>query len=402
MSIENINIHNYKTPFYYYDESVIHSQIAKLKNVLPSKSILCYSLKANSNRYIINSMVNKGLKLEISTIGEFLKCKEYNKCNNIILTGPCKTYNDLLYIMKNNIYSIHLESLEELMLIDEIAKRLKIKQNIAIRINIKNIKSSTGIMLSGENTHFGVSLNDIDKILINIEKYKNIKLIGLSFFFGTQFLDYKNIIHNFNEIINTYNKIKKLKDIKFEYIDFGGGFGVSYFKNDNVLDLDSLKKEINELFENFEDEVDYYFESGRFLVAESGKFITQVKYKKNINGKQYLICDGGMSFHSSAAGIGRLIRDNFPISSYEHNTRDEKVDEEIYEIVGPSCTSLDIIGKKIKLPKVNINDYIIINKSGAYCYTYSPILFMSLNQPFEYFEDINGNIFSTRIKIEYE
>ena len=118
-------------------------------------------------------------------------------------------------------------------------------------------------------------------------------------------------------------------------------------------------------------------------MAESGRFITKVLYVKESKGVKYVVCDGGANFHSSAAFLGRFVRNNFPITTFPES--DEK---EAAVIVGPLCTPIDILGQNVMISKnIKKGDYVIVEKSGAYGLTYSPLAFLSHSTPVEILKD---------------
>ena len=127
------------------------------------------------------------------------------------------------------------------------------------------------------------------------------------------------------------------------------------------------------------EKVELVFESGRFILAESGKFITKVLYKKESKGKKYIVCDGGSNFHAASAFLGRSIRNNYPIYSIP----DQEEKEEM-TVTGPLCTPTDVIGQSVQINKdIKKGDYIVIDKSGAYGLTYSPLAFLGHRRPIE-------------------
>ena len=114
-------------------------------------------------------------------------------------------------------------------------------------------------------------------------------------------------------------------------------------------------------------------------MAEAGKFVTKVLYKKESKGEKYIICDGGSNFHAASAFLGRSIRNNYPI----HSIPDQEEKEEM-TVTGPLCTPTDVIGQSVQINKdIKAGDYIVIDKSGAYGVTYSPLAFLGHISPIE-------------------
>lgn len=121
-------------------------------------------------------------------------------------------------------------------------------------------------------------------------------------------------------------------------------------------------------------------ESGRYLVAESGVFVTRIQNIKKSRGIDFIISDGGMNCHLTAAGFGSMLKRNFPIKLLT-KTHSKKMTK--YHITGPLCTPADTLGLDVDLPEAKIGDYIAIFASGAYGPTASPVLFLGHGYPAE-------------------
>jgi len=126
---------------------------------------------------------------------------------------------------------------------------------------------------------------------------------------------------------------------------------------------------------NFISPISPIIELGRYIVGESGIYLSEVVDKKVSRGKTYLVTNGGMHHQLAASGnLGQKNRKNFPVYIANKINSEEK---ETVNIVGKLCTPLDIIGDQLELSKANVGDYIAILQSGAYGYTASPINFLS-------------------------
>jgi len=205
--------------------------------------------------------------------------------------------------------------------------------------------------------------------------YENINILGLHFYLGTNILDEKQIIQNTIDILKLVDEIEKITNINFTTIDIGGGFGVPYYQNDNDLDFGLLTIELNLILKKYSNK-DILLESGRFMIAHSGVFITKVVDIKINFGTKFILLDGGTNF----MGGDNKYR-GFRISPIRVlNTTKE---QEVVTLVGSLCTSSDTLAKDILLPNVKIGDYIAFYQVGAYNFTASPVLFLSHNRPKE-------------------
>lgn len=375
---------NFSTPFYLYDKERLVKNCRLLKSIIPEGTELFYSVKANPLFGICRIIKNEGLGFEIASAGElYTVIKAGVPANNIIFTSPGKTAKEIEFAIDSGIYMIHAESLDEIELIDKIAAGKNKCVDIGIRINPVQMHSKSSIKMSGVSSQFGISEDQLNTSFFEeIKALENIKVRGIQVYMGTQNLDAGSLADNTAYILNLAVNISEEYGIALDYVNCGGGFGVNYFPHDKMLDKALLKEKLAEVFEKFRDRLSgtrVVFESGRFIMAESGVFVTKILYDKVSVDTRYLICDGGSNVHASSAFLGRFVRNNFPISTTATGTSLVKVN-----ITGPLCTPTDLIGKGVEVPaNIAVGDYIVIEKSGAYGFTDSPFRFLSHEAPAE-------------------
>jgi diaminopimelate decarboxylase len=166
-----------------------------------------------------------------------------------------------------------------------------------------------------------------------------------------------------------------------EFLDLGGWFGIPYFPGEVPFNETELAEGMSAIWDHYRNHLrstKMAIESGRYLTAESGVFLTKVLYTKECKGVKYAICDGGSNHHANSAFLGRYIRNNFPLHVLEKQDNPTEL-----TVVGPLCTPTDVIGQKVTLPPVIPGDIIAIDKSGAYGPSNSPLFFLSHPLPAE-------------------
>ena len=212
----------------------------------------------------------------------------------------------------------------------------------------------------------------------------NIEFKGLHVFSGSQNLNAQAIMDAHDKTFELAALLLKDNISDFQQINIGGGFGIPYFPGDKALDIqlvaDNLQQLINQ-YPIFSDKK-IIIELGRYIVGEAGIYVSKIIDKKISRGETYLITDGGLNHHLANSGnFGQIIRKNYPVLMSKKvpvNTSD--IETEVVNIVGPLCTSLDILADKMELPKAEIGDFVVILQSGAYGKTASPENFLS-HQP---------------------
>ncbi len=382
------------TPLYIYDKGRMLDNLNALKDALYPGASLYYAMKSNPLLGICEVFKENGTGVEVASAGELLVAlKAGFDPKNIIFTSPGKTEAEIKYAIESGIKIINIDSLREASIVDRLAKEAGSVVDVAVRLNPSACRSNAKIKMTGIPSQFGVEEEELNTGFFDeFKRYDNICLKGIQIYMGTQMLDPEDIIWNTTYAMELGIKLSKEFGFNLKYLNCGGGFGVKYFKNEQLLDMQALKEGMKKLHERMKDELkdtEVIFESGRFLMAPAGVMVTKVLYRKESKGQRFLICDGGSNIHSSSAFLGRFIRNNFPLHAIAKNTSGEETET---TICGPLCTSLDVIGQKVSLDDgVKEDDLIVIEQSGAYGYTYSPGKFLSHETPAEVLADENDD-----------
>lgn len=383
----------YGTPAYVYDAAKLISNIQTLRNGISSKAQLFYSVKANPNKHLLKLIGCYVDGVEICSVGEFKTAQMAGvDPQKMIFVGPGKKEDELRFAISQNIRTIIVESIQELIVINQLGDKRKI--SVALRINPYTTVSGGRLNMSGSPTQFGFDENEAFSILGNND-FDNISIDGIHFYYGTQQLNGHIEDQLFVKSIEIFKKAITIAPLKF--IDFGGGFGVPYFENENEFDFSLLHEWHKAINSSYFNPYDVLVESGRFLVASCGYFLTKVLYTKHMNGKKFAIADGGMNNHFALASIGRVLKRDFPVIALN-----DSKETEIISIAGPLCTPVDMIASNVALPIIEPNDILVLKNAGAYGYTYSPQLFLSHPAPIELLVDIDGSIKVIRETKYYE
>ena len=375
----------YGTPLYVYDSNVIEKQRLLLRQTLPAKFAISYSIKANPNPAVLKFFIAKGCGLEIASVGEFQKAiKAGCSPEDIIFAGPGKKESELETVLKQNIGEIHVESTLEINRIAQIASNLGISAQIAIRVNPNSDVQGGAMRMGGKPAPFGIDEEIVDSVVDRIVGDENLKLRGIHLFVGTQILDYQVLLSQYRKGIAIAKKVAKRIQQPLHTLDFGGGLGIPYFAKDKEIEMDEFKKGLSELMSEIADEpllapTQFLVEPGRFLVGESGIYIAQIQDLKVSRGKKFAITDGGLHHHLAASGnFGQVIKRNYPVALINKLDREPT---ETLDVVGPLCTPLDVLARSISLPEAEVGDLVGVFQSGAYARSASPLEFLSHPQP---------------------
>ena len=214
----------YKTPVYCYSFKRLKENIKDFKkNFKLINPLTCFSVKANSNKILLNEIGKLGLGADVVSIGELLKAlKSGIKPNKIVFSGVGKTKNEISFAIKKKILLINAESKSEILEIEKIAKIKKQKVNVGIRLNPNtDAKTLSQISTGKKENKFGVSEKKFLELTKYIQNSKYMNLKCLSVHIGSQILDTRP----YEKMLIVLNKIIKKTNYHFEYIDLGGGMG---------------------------------------------------------------------------------------------------------------------------------------------------------------------------------
>lgn len=288
-----------ETPAYVYETQMINKRITDLKASLGDKFKLFYSVKANPNPFLVSYIYNLVDGVEIASIGElYLALQAHVSPQKIIFVGPGKRTDELTFAIEKRIKAIVVESLDEILQIDQIAQTKNLDVSIMLRVNPNMENRFSKLKMGGCVGPFGISEEKLSNIFFRIKELYRIKLIGIQIYMGTQILDEEQIVSSFINVLNLAIRVQSF--FKLEIIDFGGGFGVPYYVHDHGLNMTNFKqklqKELFKLTGSVPGACQFIVEAGRYIVAECGTFIVRVLYKKQSHNRTYLIVDGGQIF----------------------------------------------------------------------------------------------------------
>jgi len=365
-----------QTPFYAYDRAVIRKQIDNLQDILPSEIHLHYAIKANPMPAIVQYMATLVDGFDLASAGEMrVALDTHMPRQHISFAGPGKTDKELKQAIASEIV-INMESENEMERVATISDELSLKPKVTIRVNPDFELKASGMKMSGGPKQFGVDAERVPSMLKRLSQL-NLTFYGFHIYSGSQNLNAESIIDAHNKTFDLAIKLNEYAPEAIKLLNIGGGLGIPYFPGESRLDLNPIGENLKSLLPKVTTilpNAEIVMELGRYLVGESGIYVSKIIDKKISRGETYLIADGGLHHHLAASGnFGQVIRKNYPVI-IGNNVDGEK---ETVSVVGPLCTPLDILANKMDLTKAEVGDLVIVFQSGAYGYTASPEKFLS-------------------------
>ncbi len=365
MNINQIDLgrlKEYETPFYYYDLDLLNETLDKAKAAADKRGFhVHYALKANFNDRILGLIQSKGFGADCVSGNEVQKSIDSGfPANQITFAGVGKSDKEINLALSHNIFAFNVESIQELLVINELAAKQNVKAQVSLRIN-PNVDAHTHhyITTGLDENKFGVPNSELEKAASVLRECDHLDLLGLHFHVGSQITDinvFKSLCVKVNEWKNWFEE----RGTMIKVLNVGGGLGVDYHEPDAhpFADFEAYFDVFDKFLERTPQQ-EVHFELGRALVAQSGTLVSRVLYTKSGVKKNFLILDAGMTELMRPA----LYQAFHKIEKLGSNNTAEKLN---YDVVGPICESSDCFGKEVTLPVSERGDLIAIRTAGAY------------------------------------
>jgi diaminopimelate decarboxylase len=350
------------TPFYLYSLNTLESHFRAFQGAFSKVDhLICFSAKANSNIAILRIFVRMGGGVDVVSGGElFRSMKAGASPDKIVYSGVGKREEEIEYALELPILMFNIESTQELVLIDQIAGRMKTQAPVALRVNPDvDPKTHPYISTGLKKNKFGINIQK------SLDDYRlantlpNVKVMGVSCHIGSQLTEVSPFVEAVQRVKELVVKLQA-EGMNIQYMDIGGGLGITYNQEEPPHPRDyaeALMKELNEIH------CTLILEPGRVIVGNAGILVTQALYTKAGDEKNFIVVDAAMN---------DLIRPSL-YGSYQRVQPVRRSDrpEWTADVVGPICESSDFLAKDRKLPKTEQGDLLAVMSAGAYGFSMS-------------------------------
>ena len=354
VSLEDI-AKEYGTPVYVYSGSKLKENLKGYLSSIREKDKICYSVKSNSNIHLLELLADLGSGFDVVSGNELRKCLEAGaKPEDIVFSGVGKTEEELVMAIKENIFSINIESEEELDRIIKTAKDLEKKAQCMIRINPDISSESHPYIQTGLKTSkFGILREGIDSIVEKASKSRLINLKGIASHVGSQIFNKELIFENLNLLIEIANNLIR-QGHALSYIDLGGGLGISYQEERELKPREVLEEVISRLEPL---NLNLLLEPGRSISGNTGVLLSKVEYLKKTSDLNFAVIDSGMN---------DLLRPSLYQAWHNISVVGTSNQKELsYKVVGPVCESGDTFGED-RMLSLDKDSILAIHDAGAY------------------------------------
>jgi diaminopimelate decarboxylase len=394
-------VSEYNSPLYVFSEPRIRFNIERLKDAARTVERpirFCYASKANSNMAVLKTVLDSGIDLEVNSGGELYKALRVGfRPEQIIFNGTSKSDAEMDEAVRAGIYSINVDSIYEIELVEKSAERVGKRANIALRLTPEiGTRSHLGLQTALLTSKFGISYSEVlDAFRRALQHPELLHVSGIHIHVGSQTPDVEPFAAAFKTMWEHLVTLNRETGHTLEHINLGGGIPVNYLRDRSMADqlpeherdmlgadlepadvlaaaLKVARESAREAnAEHLLDRVTILLEPGRSIIADAGLVLTTVRnIKRRPETKDvWLLTDAGYNL--------LLSMNNY--KWYYHlicASRAADTPDSDYKVAGPLCDSGDVyfdIEREGRLPDyrslpahVQPGEVLALLNSGAY------------------------------------
>lgn len=357
LDVEDL-VREYGTPLYVYSFDAVRERFAALTDAFaPARPLLAYSVKANGNLGLLNRLASLGSGADIVSGGELFRALRAGITpGKILFAGVGKTDEELAAGIDARIYSFNIETTGELHRLEALASERDGRAAFGVRINPDvDAPSPHEYTKTGHAAaKFGLPV----PVAVGLYRWAatrpHLRPRGIDVHIGSQIKDpapYRNAVRKILEVVHLLKK----DGIQLEYIDIGGGFGIT--DESPGMDIQALADAVLPLLKS--SGLRLILEPGRFMVGEAGLLVTKVLSIKRAGPKVFVITDAGMTEllrPSHYQGYHPIV----PVVEQEGR------ESTIVDVVGPICETGDFLARDRELALPKAGELLGVRNVGAY------------------------------------
>jgi diaminopimelate decarboxylase len=341
VSLEEI-ARRFGTPCYVYSRAAIERAYREYADELAGRpSLVCYSVKANSNLAVLSVMAKLGAGFDIVSGGELARvCAAGGDPAKVVFSGIGKSEDEIRAALQAGVLSINLESEQELARVNAIATGMGKRAPVAFRVNPDvDAKTHPYISTGLKNSKFGVAYADAERLYREAARLPGIRIVGVGFHIGSLMNDSAPFVAATQRIVALLERLGRA-GIALAHIDLGGGMGIRY-KDEAQAPIAAFVHGALDALGSRKEKI--LIDPGRSVVGNAGVLLTKVEYVKPGETKNFVVVDAAMN---------DLIRP--ALYDAWHEVRQVREMESagvagVYDVVGPICESADFLARERKL-----------------------------------------------------
>ncbi len=349
------------TPFYCYSTATLERHYCVFADAFAGRdTLICYSIKANSNLSVIKTLAQQGAGMDVVSEGELRRALAIGvPPSRIVFSGVGKTRDEMAHALQAGIYGFNVESEAEARALSQVAHTQGKAARIAFRINPDvDARTHAKISTGKAEDKFGVPWNDAAALYAMAADLPGLEPCGVHMHIGSQITDLEPFERAFKLLSDLVGDLRAAGHA-IEFVNLGGGLGVPYR---GTNDIPPHPDEYARVVERAAGALDcrLLFEPGRMIAGNAGILVFRVLYRKHGDQKRFTIVDAGMN---------DLIRPTLYDAHHDIWAVDEARGQEpalVQDIVGPVCETGDFLARDRALPPFREGDLGAVMTAGAY------------------------------------
>lgn len=352
----------YGTPLYIYSTATLTRHFQAFDSAFDAvPHLTCYSVKANSNLAVLRLLASLGAGMDIVSGGELYRALLAGvPAERIVYSGVGKKAPEIAQALNAGILMFNVESVQELLRINDVAKGMGKKAQVSFRINPDvDPKTHPYISTGMKKNKFGLNIESALDAYALARDLPAVEPVGMDCHIGSQLTTIEPFLEALDKLLAFYEKLKGM-NLDIRYLDLGGGLGIPYNEEEPPHPKEfgaALTKALSGI------PLKVILEPGRVIVGNAGILVTEVLYTKQTPSKSFVIVDAAMNDLVRPSLYGSFHR----IEEVEPKGRGEQD----VDVVGPICESGDFLAKDRMLPEVMQGELLAVYSAGAYGFTMS-------------------------------
>ena len=350
------------TPFYCYSTATLERHYRVFADAFAGMAgtVVCYSVKANSNLGVLATLARLGAGMDVVSEGELRRALAVKVApERIVFSGVGKTRDEMAFALDSGIFAFNVESEPELRALSEVAAARGRTARIAFRVNPDvDAKTHHKIATGKAENKFGVPFAEAPSLYALASRLPGIEPSGVHMHIGSQITElapFRNAFALLRELVGALRQ----SGFAIDFVNLGGGLGVPYRSDQPAPPLPAdyanlVNEEVGDLG------LTLLFEPGRMIAGNAGILVSRVLYVKRGASKTFTIVDAAMN-DLMRPTLYDAHHEILPVTEPKPGTP-----MVVTDVVGPVCETGDYLALARPLPELRAGDLISVMTAGAY------------------------------------
>jgi diaminopimelate decarboxylase len=356
------------TPVYVYSHATLSRHYRVFDEALAGVDhLICYSVKANSNLAVLKLLTGMGAGADIVSGGELYRVlRAGGDPRKIVFSGVGKTEAEMRQALEANILAFNVESHEELVVLDRVARDMGVRAPVSLRVNPDVDPETHPYISTGlKKNKFGIPAAAARAEYEFAAGLGGIEIVGIDCHIGSQLTKTSPFSDAIARIADLASWLAS-RGIRIRYLDIGGGLGIPYGQEEEPEPPSpaeygtAIKKALAPLADL---QITVICEPGRVIAGNAGVLLSKVLYRKSTEGKEFVVVDAAMNDLLRPAFYGSY----HPMRPVHRTGRGKQV----ADVVGPICETGDFLARDRELARLEAGELLCVGAAGAYGFTMS-------------------------------